>query len=1118
MKYNIAICGTFNVDNYGDVMFPEILKKAMIKRGLEFELFLISPGNTVEKTMCPNAKVYSVSELDMLHKRFGLNAIIIGGGALIHYNKIPVKLSDDEEFSKYNIYDSWFTPIEFAIRNNIKVLFNLPQIPYEFPEVLNSVTKSAFEAAKYISVRDYNSAQYLENVFDANKSEIYVYPDSVCCIQNLIPKAELLPIKKELLSFDDKYAVIQFNMQKKDEENEKLLQTIEKLHSYNYKTVLLPLGYTHNDDHVLKEFNKKTGESSIVLDKKLNIYEIAAILSDCSIYIGASFHGAITAISYGNMAISYNYIYPKTKNREIFEMYGIGDFVAENSNEVYDILEKYLDRIIKFSPNIESVVAKVEEHFDKLISFIEQDSKTNVDAYDFYSNLIELLPIMVELDKENQSLLEKEVLSNNHINNLRNILENKEKVCQRLLSVEQENAQLKSECGKIQAEYNQLQNAYNQIQSSHNLLNDQHQELQHHHAEISNSYSEIQNSFFWRLTSPLRQISQKAKNMITRNEKILKCFIFAKGFLCGGFKTAKIQLQSYNEFKAKRNHVAPPIPEVQARRFAEISDKVREYQKNYKFSKDIKFSILVPLYNTPKDFLVEMISSVTEQTYQNWELCLADGSTDDFAYVGKMCRSLAKKDSRIVYKKLEQNLGISENTNACLDMATGDYIALFDHDDVLEHTVLFEYMKVICEQDADFIYCDEDKFNEFGGRLYDEHYKPDFAVDNLRSNNYICHFTVFDKKLIEKAGAFRKEFDGSQDHDLILRLTEQAKRIVHIPKILYHWRVSDASVASDPYAKPYTIEAGKKAVSEHLEKSGIKATVESTKIHPNIYRIKYDIIDNPLVSIIIPNYNHVEELSRCIDSIINKSTYKNYEIIIVENNSDKATFEYYDTLKKYDNIKVVVYKPENGFNYSAINNFGVQFAKGEHYILLNNDVEIITPEWIEEMLMYSQRDDIGAVGAMLYYPNDTIQHAGVTIGVLTLAGHNFRHSQRGNPGYFGRAGYQQNVSAVTAACLMLPAKVYEQVGGLDESFAVAFNDIDFCMRIRKEGYLIAFTPFAELYHYESISRGDDEAPEKRERFLSEVNRFQIRWKKELEQGDPYYNPNLTLDREDFSHK
>lgn len=1088
MKYNIAICGTFNVDNYGDVMFPEIFKRAMKKRGLDFELFLISPGETTTDTLCPNTKVYSVSELENIHKSNAIDAIVIGGGALIHYNKIPVQLPNSNKFTEYNIYDSWYTPIEFAVRNNIKVLFNLPQVPYDFPSELKEVTKFSFKGAEYISLRDNVSAEKLAAVFENDCPEIAVYPDTVCSIQNMISKSELLELKKNVLPFDDDYVVLHFNAQKQQSEDEKLFEIINKLQSEGYKIVLLPLGYTHNDDAVLSEFNEKYNNVAHIIDKKLNIFEMTAILSDCSIYIGSSFHGAITTISYGHVAISYNYIYPKTKNREIFAMYGIDDFVAENADEVYDILYRYLKKELVFAPKTQNVIDRVDEHFDRIFNLIQQKTVKKITPYDFYTSLIELLPNVVKFSQDISTMTKRIEMTENYARNLENLqtIKNEEKK-EELVKLEKELASYKDDIEKVEKE-NEL---------------------------LSLSFNEIQRSFFWRATKPLRRVSQTIKNFVSKRPRILKCAIYLKGFLRGGINGAKIQIKNYNDFIAGNSLSAPKRPE---RKMLKLASKVREYQQNYSFSKDIKFSILVPLYNTPKDFLVEMINSVQEQTYKNWELCLADGSTEDFLYVEKICIDIAKKDSRILYKKLEQNLGISENTNACLEMATGDYIALFDHDDILEPTVLFEYMRVICEQNADFIYCDEDKFSEFGGKLYDENYKPDFAIDNIRSNNYICHFSVFDKKLIEKAGAFRKEFDGSQDHDLILRLTEQAKSIVHIPKILYHWRVSEASVASDPYAKPYTIEAGKKAVAEHLERVGLKGTVESTKIHPNIYRIKYDIVGNPLVSIIIPNYNHVEELSRCIDSIIKKSTYKNYEIIVVENNSDKKTFDYYDTLKKYDNVKVVVYKPEGGFNYSAINNYGVKFAKGEHYILLNNDVEIITPNWIEEMLMYSQRDDIGAVGAMLYYPNDTIQHAGVTLGVLTLAGHNFKHSHRGDPGYFGRAGYQQNVSAVTAACLMLPAKVYEQVNGLDESFAVAFNDIDFCMRIRKEGYLIAFTPFAELYHYESISRGNDESPEKRTRFVSEVERFQARWKKELDAGDPYYNPNLTLDREDFSLK
>ncbi len=614
------------------------------------------------------------------------------------------------------------------------------------------------------------------------------------------------------------------------------------------------------------------------------------------------------------------------------------------------------------------------------------------------------------------------------------------------------------------------------------------------------NYKATINSRFWKITAPLRKITGGIK-------KIKPLRIIFKGFKLLLTSSGRKELKA----RLKRNKLSK-------KGLWKLGAKQFEFESSYKFSKDIKFSILVPLYNTPDNFLKEMIKSVTDQTYKNWELCLADGSTDDFAYVGEYCQKLASVDNRIIYKRLDENRGISENTNKCIEMATGEYIVLFDHDDYLHPSALFECMKAICEQNADFIYTDEDKFKTVGGKLFDAHFKPDFAPDNLRSNNYICHLSVFKKDILDQTGGFNKKFDGSQDHDLVLRLTEKAEHIVHIPKILYHWRVSGVSVASDPYAKPYTIQAGRDAVCEQLKRLGLKGTVGSTDIHPNIYRIKYEIENNPKVSIIIPNYNHVEELSRCINSIIEKTTYKNYEIIIVENNSNEETFAYYKTLEKYPQIKTVIYENATEFNFSAINNFGVKFATGDHILLLNNDVEIISPDWLQEMLMFSQRSDVGAVGAMLYYPNDTIQHAGIIIGLLTLAGHAFKHFPRGTGGFFGRAAYAQNLSAVTAACMMIRKDVYETVGGLDETFKVAFNDVDLCMQIRKAGFNIVWTPFAELYHYESISRGVEDTPKKKARFASEVKRFQERWKTELENGDPYYNPNLTLDAEDFSYK
>lgn len=552
-----------------------------------------------------------------------------------------------------------------------------------------------------------------------------------------------------------------------------------------------------------------------------------------------------------------------------------------------------------------------------------------------------------------------------------------------------------------------------------------------------------------------------------------------------------------------------------------LTNDERQLQLDTKFSKSIKFSIVVPLYNTPEKFLCEMIDSCIDQTYGNWELCLADGSDTEHSYVKEVVQDYIKKDQRIKYKALEKNGGISENTNECIKMATGDYIALFDHDDLLHPSALFEYMKVICEQNADFIYCDELTFEGTLDKIMSMHFKPDFAIDNLRANNYICHFTVFKADLLKTVGMFRKEFDGSQDHDMILRLTDEAKNIVHVPKILYFWRSHPNSVASDINSKTYAIDAGKRAVKDHLKKNGINAIVESSKIFPTIYRFIYEIKEKPLISILIVNKDSANVLSRCIDSIFEKSTYTNIEVIIIENNSiEQKTFEYYKTLEECRNIKVIKYENNDNFNNSAINNFGVKYAKGEHLLFLDNDIEVISENWIEEMLMYSQRKDVGAVGAKLYYPNDRIQHAGLilNLGTHRCAGHCHYKCTKENIGYMGRLYYSQNFSAITAACLMMKKRIFNEINGFDEEFAEAFNDVDLCMRIRQAGYLITWTPYAELYHHESSYKGYEDKLEKQNGFQGEIKRFQNRWKKELEQGDPYYNPNLTLNDEDFSLK
>ncbi len=609
----------------------------------------------------------------------------------------------------------------------------------------------------------------------------------------------------------------------------------------------------------------------------------------------------------------------------------------------------------------------------------------------------------------------------------------------------------------------------------------------------------IKNNKLWKASAPLR----KTMHFCIRQKDRVKNCGSVKGVL------HKIAYKK-NEKEAMKQFGTKSFPD-EARAKAE---------RETVFPRMPKISILVPLWNNEPEFQKEMLDSVMNQTYQNWELCLADGSDDAHSYMGEISKEYAaRSNGRIVYKKLEKNEGISGNTNACLAMATGEFIGLLDQDDILHPSTLYEYVKAINEKDADYIYCDETTFKSGNiDHMLTMHFKPDYAPDNLRANNYICHFSVFKRDLLQGAELFRSQFDGSQDHDMILRLTDAAQNVVHVPKLLYYWRCHATSVASNIEAKPYAIEAARGAVAENLRSHGFKNfQITSTRAFETIFKIRYQIIGSPRISIVILNKDHVMDLKRCISSIEEKSTYDNYEIVVVENNSEtKEIKDYYELLKDDPRVKVVTYT--GSFNYSAINNFGVKETTGEYILLLNNDTQVITVNWMEEMLMYAQREDVGAVGAKLYYGDKTIQHAGVVIGLGAhrTAGHTHYKQHRENLGYMGRLCYAQDVTAVTGACLLVKKSLFEKVGGLDESFAISLNDVDFCLKLRKLGLLNVFTPFAELYHFESISRGLDDQGEKAERYNRESAHFRDKWKKELQQGDPYYNPNFSLDRSDFS--
>lgn len=544
-----------------------------------------------------------------------------------------------------------------------------------------------------------------------------------------------------------------------------------------------------------------------------------------------------------------------------------------------------------------------------------------------------------------------------------------------------------------------------------------------------------------------------------------------------------------------------------------VDKRTLRRQKHAAFAQKPLISIVIPLYCTPLPYLKELLESVRRQSYENWQLCLADGSPDDKAK--EFIEKHYGREKRIVYRKLEENGGISVNTNEAVALAAGEYLMLCDHDDTLEPDALYEIVKAINDTGADVLYTDEDKVSMDGRHYFDPNFKPDFNLFRLRENNYICHIFVVKKSLTDETGLLRSEFDGAQDFDFILRCCEKAQKITHIPKVLYHWRCHMDSTAADPSSKAYAYEAGRKAVREHYQRLGIDAKVEMTE-RPGWYRSHVKVQGNPLISVIIPNKDHTDDLELCLFSMTRKSTYRNYEILIVENNSEKEeTFEYYRKLPdRYPKARVLTWEKE--FNYSAINNFAAKEAKGEYLLFLNNDVEILTPDWMEEMLQNCQQENVAAVGAKLYYPDDTIQHAGVVLGLGGIAGHIMCCASKEDPGYFGRMISVQEISAVTAACMMVKKSDFDAVGGLDETFQVAFNDIDLCMKFRAAGKKIIFTPYAELYHYESKSRGLEDTPEKQFRFDKEVKRFQEKWAQQLEMGDPYYSPNLSVTEGDCS--
>ena len=658
----------------------------------------------------------------------------------------------------------------------------------------------------------------------------------------------------------------------------------------------------------------------------------------------------------------------------------------------------------------------------------------------------------------------------------------------------------------------------------------------HYRQDIAENYPELEKEkdpealrFGYEVTFPKPKAGRVSLTVSTLDQKITYRINLRKGLKgiqgksTGVFQKAWVYL--------KRNGLLRTIKRVREKINERMTGREESYmawrkrfepaaeelavQKKSEFFYSPLISIVVPLYRTQPQYLKALIDSVQAQTYANWELCLSDGSGPS-SPLKDLLESYAGADGRIRIIDREQQLGIADNTNAALSIAGGAYVAFADHDDTLAPNALYECVRLINEENApDLIYSDEDKLTMDGREYFEPHFKTDYNIDLLCSMNYFCHLVVVKMTLLEKAGEFRDEFDGAQDYDFVLRCAEKAAKISHIPKVLYHWRAHKDSTSENPASKQYAFEAGMRAVQAHYDRIGVKAVV-SMGAYPGLYQTTYLLPDSPpLISIIIPNKDHMDDLEQCIHSIRTRSHYPAYELIVVENNStDPATFVRYRELEeKVPQLRVCRW--EGDFNFSGINNYGVTFAKGDYLLFLNNDTALIADDCLEQLLGPCMRDDVGAVGARLFYEDNTIQHAGVIIGYGGIAGHAFQGFPAEANGYFSRIICQSDLSAVTAACMMVKRSVFEEVGGFDETLKVAFNDIDLCLKIGKAGKLVVYNPFATLYHYESKSRGMEDTPGKIARFNQEADEFLRRWPDILKNGDPYYNPNLSLDANDF---
>jgi GT2 family glycosyltransferase/polysaccharide pyruvyl transferase WcaK-like protein len=1071
----IALFGTFDVLNYGDHLFPAIFRRALREFTEGADIALFSPSRGTD--YFDGEPIHAFDDLGQEH--LTADAFVIGGGDIVRFDTYPH--SDPHGGSSAAYFKMLALAALHAAVGGKPLAWNAPGIPFPFTATQRVVMERILGVTGYVSVRDLDSKEHLR--FWEGAAE--VVPDSGFLLSKYFPKQDLAPIQAELreaFGLDEAYMVL--HASPATTEKDQVAQAAEHVghlaEALGLPVLLLPLGPAHGDRELLAEIAGRQPGRFRLLDRDFHPLEMASIIAHASFFVGTGLHGNITAASYRVPCAVVNLL-------DLSKLHQFGSLTGQPVLGAWSPLSEKAGALKAqeaLSENrLNELQDQISEHFQTLCSYIAGAKPQPAAA----TRVVALVEALIESDRA--ARLDDGADSG------------------KLEKMELENQRLEERCRELNANANAKNLRLSQLVKENIRFIQENAELAQSLAEVDLQNQKLQGSLVWLPLKPFRWLEK----VIRRQRKKLQ----AK------WNPPKIEeeVEAHSPLTDAANLLWEDTA-VDYKRYLALCEQ-HGFDALPRTGRNVAtlpfqplISILVPVYNPAEPLLRKAIESVLRQEYTKWELCLADDASTK-PHVKRMLQEFAQRDPRVRVVYREKNGHISEASNSALELATGEFSALLDHDDELTPDALSSVVWELNQHpDACLVYSDYDRIDDHGVPS-DAFFKPDWNPDLLLSQNYICHLAIYRTALLRKIGGFRRELEGSQDWDLALRVTEQcrADQIRHIPRILYHWRKHEESASHNLSGYHYAVVAAKRAVTEHLARMERKATVMETRFD-GWFRVRYAIERPPKVSIIICTRDRIDLLCPCIRSILDKTRYKDYEILVVDNSSrEKGSGAFFDECRKSSRLRILPIEGE--FNYSALNNRAAAEARGDILCFLNNDTVVISEDWLQEMVSHALRKEIGAVGAKLLYPDGRIQHAGIILGIGGFAAHVFSGLPGETPGYMGRAQLIQNYTAVTGACMVMRKSVFNEVGGFNErELKVAFNDIDLCLKIHTAGYRNLWTPYALLYHHESASRGLDITASQKKQAKEEADYFWSHWA-DLVYNDPAYNPNLSLLRTDF---